>query len=63
MAVASAAPTKSNQKGAIKRSYYETPVIYEDVIEEEILEVKKINSSQQKRLHFSLKIYPYTTLF
>ena len=40
MAVASAAPTKSNQKAAIKRSYYETPIIHEDVIEEEILEVK-----------------------
>ena len=40
VAVTSAAPTNSNKKVANKLSYYETPIIYEDVIEEKILEVQ-----------------------
>ena len=41
VAVTSAVPTNSNRKAANKRSYYETPIIYEDVIEEKIHEVRK----------------------
>ena len=46
VAVASAAQTNSNQKAVITRSYYETPTITEDVIDEKILEVSLYNTKQ-----------------
>jgi hypothetical protein len=39
VALTSAAPTNSNHKVPNKRSYYETPTITEDIIEEKILGV------------------------
>jgi len=45
VAVTSAAPSKSYQKAANKRSYYETPIIYEDVIEKKIPEVSSHNNN------------------
>ena len=50
VAVTSAAPTNSNSKAANKRSYYETPIIYEDVIEEKIREVRKKQLVLKNRL-------------
>ena len=45
VAVTSAAPTNSNKKAVNKRSYYETPIIYGDVIEEKIREVSSHNNN------------------
>ena len=45
VAVTSAAPTNSNKKAGNKRIYYETPIIYGDVIEEKIREVSSHNNN------------------
>jgi len=50
VAVTSAAPSKSNQKATNKQSYYETLIIYEDVVEEKIREVRKKQLVLKNRL-------------